>query len=65
MGLPQREGRPSLDLEPSETPNTASWVTQHNDPMNACNEPVPVRKKPEPNDGWQKEMYDVNQDKEL
>jgi hypothetical protein len=65
MALPQREGRPTLDLTPDKTPNTASWDEKYITSMNECNDPVPERKgKPEPN-GWTKEMYDVNQDKEL
>lgn len=57
MSLPQREGRPKLDISPEKTPNTASWVTQYNEPMNECNEPVAERKgAPEPN-GWE-DLYE-------
>jgi len=61
MSLIQREGRPSLDIAPEKTPNTASW-DEHYDNLGAndLNNPVPERKgKPEPN-GWTNEAYDVN-----
>lgn len=65
MALPQREGRPALDLAPDKTPNTASWETQYNEPMNELNAPVTVRKGPADPNGWVNEAYDVNQEKEL
>lgn len=65
MPLPQRDGRPSLDLTPDATPKTASWVTQYNDPMNDRNAPVKEREGPADPNGWTKEMYDTNQDKDV
>jgi len=57
MGLPQREGRPSLDLSPDANPS--SGKQEFNSPMNELNGPVPERKgKPAPN-GWQVEPYSV------
>lgn len=65
MSLPQREGRPKLDLTPDKTPSTAGWAEQYTDPANECNEPVKERKGPPEPNGWTKELYDVNQDKEI
>lgn len=59
MSLPQREGRPALELKPSETPDTAGWVTQHNDPTNPLNKPVSERKGPAEVNGWQWVVGDV------
>jgi len=51
--LPQREGRPSLDISPEDSiPDTAGWAEKFTDPMNPLNKAVPERKEaPEPN-GW-------------
>lgn len=67
MGMPQREGRPKLDLTPDSTPETASWAEQYNESGNVNNQPVPLRKKPAPHDGWDPrfEAYDTNQDKDI
>ncbi len=60
MSLPQREGRPSLDLTPDKTPNTASWDEDYgNKPMNNLNEAVKVRKGAPAINGWQEEPYSV------
>lgn len=65
MGMPQREGRPKLDLSPDTTPNTAGWGDHFDDPMNDRNKPVPVRKGPADENGWVHEAFDTNQDKEV
>jgi hypothetical protein len=53
MGLPQREGRPSLDLSPDATPETASWDEQFPLPANKLNNPVPKGEVYEPfHNGW-------------
>ena len=59
MSLPQREGRPALDLSPDETPNTAGWNERYDDPANPLNEPVPIRKGPAEVNGWQVVANDV------
>lgn len=65
MALPQREGRPGLDISPEATPDTAGWTEKFNSPGNDLNKPVPQRKGgPEPN-GWTKELFDTNQDDEV
>lgn len=45
MSLPQRDGRPALNILPSPTPNTAGWA-KHFDNLGAhdCNDPAPLRK---------------------
>ncbi len=60
MSLPQREGRPSLDLSPDATPSNAGWDEHYdNKGANPLNHPVPERKgKPEIN-GWQNEAFAV------
>ena len=65
MSLPQREGRPALDLAPDSTPSNAGWIEKYVTSSNECNDPVPERKKPEPPNGWTKEAYDVIHEKEL
>lgn len=66
MGLPQREGRPALSIAPEDSlPDTASWETQYNDPMNDLNAPVPLRKGKEPVNGWTKEAYNVEHTKKV
>jgi hypothetical protein len=62
MGLPQREGRPVLDISPDATPVTAGWDEHFNDPMNDRNKPVPIRKGNADPNGWVHELFDVNQD---
>lgn len=60
MSLPQREGRPALDLSPDSTPDTASWDEDYGDVgMNPLNEPVPVRKGKEPPNGWMTVASDI------
>jgi hypothetical protein len=56
MSLPQREGRPELDLSPDSTPNTASWDEDYgNTGMNPLNKPVKVRKGGPAENGWMEE----------
>lgn len=66
MALPQREGRPALDISPDKTPNTASW-DEHYDNVgaNPCNHPVEERKGGPETNGWMWEAYDTNQDEEV
>jgi len=53
MGLPQREGRPALNISPEATPDTASWAEDYdNVGMNPLNKPVELRKGKEPVNGW-------------
>lgn len=67
MGLPQREGRPSLDISPEDSiPNHAGWDEHYgNVGMNDLNHPVPVRKGPAPDNGWTKELYDTVQTEDI
>lgn len=52
MGMPQRDGRPSLDISPADTPDTATWAEKYETSANELNHPVPQRKGgPAPN-GW-------------
>ena len=57
MALPQREGRPALDISPDETPSTAGWCEEFNDPMNPLNKPVPVRSGQADVNGWTRANY--------
>lgn len=59
MALPQREGRPALDISPDATPTTAGWAEKYPDPMNPCNEAVPVRKGAPAVNGWQDDYVRV------
>ncbi len=61
MGLPQREGRPKLDISPEDSiPYTSSWTDDYDDVgMNPLNEPVPVRKGAPSVNGWQEVASDV------
>lgn len=40
MALPQREGRPSLDIAPDATPKTAGWAESFNEAANKLNNPT-------------------------
>lgn len=60
MGLPQREGRPSLDISPDATPDTASWDEDYGDVgMNPLNEPVKARKGKPAVNGWMTIASDI------
>lgn len=66
MGLPQREGRPSLDISPDATPQTAGWDEHYdNKGANKLNHPVPERKGGPDPDGWGHEAYDVEHVKDV
>lgn len=53
MSLPQREGRPKLDLSPDATPDTASWDEKYEKPANSLNNPVPKGTVKHPfHNGW-------------
>lgn len=61
MSLPQREGRPALDLSPEATPDTASWDDDYgNLPYNPLNGPVPQRKGKPALNGWMEVAVDTN-----
>lgn len=67
MSLPQREGRPKLDILPEDSlPSTAGWAPHYDNlGANDLNNPVDKREgSPKPN-GWQDEFYDVNQSKDV
>jgi hypothetical protein len=67
MALPQREGRPTLNINPeASTPNTASW-DEHYDNVgaNELNHPVPERKGGPDANGWLHEAYDTVQEDEV
>lgn len=55
MGLPQREGRPSLDIRPEANPG-ASWDEHYgNVGANKLNHPVPVGSVQAPyHNGWER-----------
>ena len=66
MALPQREGRPALDIAPDATPDAASWDERYDNlGVNPLNHPVKVRKGPAEVNGWMKELYDTNQTEEV
>jgi hypothetical protein len=54
MPLPQREGRPVLDIAPEATPDTAAWDEKFILPANPMNNPVPIHKGLWPVNGWTK-----------
>lgn len=63
MSLPQREGRPALNISPEETPNTASWAEHYdNVGMNPLNKPVEVHKGEFPPNGWMTVAADIYTD---
>lgn len=58
MGLPQRDGRPKLDLAPEANPSV-DWPERYNDPANELNKPVPLRKGGPAANGWEVEPYEA------
>ena len=62
MGLPQREGRPALNITPEDSiPDTASWCEEFdNVGMNPLNHPVELRKGAPAENGWMEVAADVN-----
>lgn len=65
MGLPQREGRPSLDLSPDATPDTASWDEDYgNVGMNPLNHPVKQDRSKYPVNGWLTIASDITSEAE-
>jgi hypothetical protein len=57
MALPQREGRPALDISPDATPDSAAWAESYNTPANELNKPVPVRQGGPEANGWTKDTW--------
>ena len=45
------------DVSPDETPDTAAWMEQFNEPMNPLNKPAPVRSGPPDVNGWTRANY--------